>query len=164
MAVLPGVLSQNCSAYGVPSSPDKNRMATSWNQLNPGLTGSSEGWIFWGYPSKVDAGAKNSCRREETVLGEMPVIFLVLCQESVWLSDWSLAGRGALGLQMNVRACTCEKLPHSSFSRIMPRLSAHRDKTTFNPLIVFTHWLSMSWGSWKFALKWLGLAGCISSN
>lgn len=69
------------SKLGVPSSHDKERMATGWNQLSPGPTGSAEHWFSWGYPTEVYAGVKNSCKRKKQYLESRHWFFLSYARE-----------------------------------------------------------------------------------
>lgn len=69
------------SEMGVPSSYDKERMATGWNQLSPGPAGSAEHWFSWGYPIEVYAGVKNSHERNKQYLESCHWFFLSYARE-----------------------------------------------------------------------------------
>lgn len=69
------------SETGIPSSYDKERMATGWNQLSPGPAGSAEHWFSWGYPIEVYAGVKNSHKRNKQYLESCPWFFLSYARE-----------------------------------------------------------------------------------
>ena len=56
-------------------------MATGWNQLSPGPTGSAECWFSWGYPTDVYAGVKNSRKRKKQYLEQCHWFFLSYTRE-----------------------------------------------------------------------------------